>query len=200
MRRLFAVGIISATLGVLGVAAPAMADYPPSTTTTTQAPGTQVVVSGSTISVNAATGTATVACPPSTFTAGTTVQVFINGVFYGSVLANADGSITLSIVITDPHISINGGPAMAVTGTSISVTSSGASGTSTGTATFAVTVPIPPAFQTAASSSSTSSSGSLAFTGLDILGMTAGAILLLGAGTVLVVFTRRRHSQDTPKA
>jgi hypothetical protein len=46
------------------------------------------------------------------------------------------------------------------------------------------------------SSGSGGSSGTLAFTGADLLALIIGALFLLAAGTLLVIFTRRRASHQ----
>jgi hypothetical protein len=195
MRKLLLAGPIVGIAAGFAVATPAFAatpavptTYAPTTTTTTQPSGTQVVANGSTVSVSGS-GIATIACAPGTFAAGTTVSIFVNGVFYGTTTANADGSVTLNIVITDPHVSVNGGAAVPISGSSFSLSTSGAAN-SGATATFAATVLIPTQFQTTAAVTQTPT---LAFTGLDVAGLVGGAVILLGAGTALVLFTRRRH-------
>jgi hypothetical protein len=189
MRRHLAIAAATAGLFLFACSASALAapGYPPTTTTT---PGAQIVANGSTITVPTS-GTATIECPPGTFAGGATVQIFVNGALSGTTTANGDGSVTLGIVITDPHVSINGGPAVAVSGSSFALSLSGP-GPSGGTANWAITVLIPAQFQTTAATSSTSSGSSLAVTGLDIAGMVAAAVVLIAAGTTLVIVTRRR--------
>lgn len=46
------------------------------------------------------------------------------------------------------------------------------------------------------SSGSSGSAGTLAFTGADLLALIIGALFLLAAGTLLVVFTRRRANHQ----
>ena len=63
------------------------------------------------------------------FTTGSTVQIFVNGVFYGTTTTDASGSAVLNIVWSDPHVSINGGPLVAVNYGAVSIGVTGTSST-----------------------------------------------------------------------
>jgi hypothetical protein len=109
------------------------------------------------------------------------------------VTSTSSGSITLNNVVSDPHLSVNGSaPEPSVYGTN-TVNLVNASGGPGGTE-YVIT----PNASTAAlgSGSSSGSAGTLAFTGADLLALIVGALFLLTAGTLLVVFTRRRASQQ----
>jgi hypothetical protein len=191
-----------AVLGSLAFATPAVAAAPgyPGTTTTTVAPP---VTTPSTITITLASGgTETISIGQTdtvTITGGTpgaTYAISIDGTSTGlSITADANGNVTITIAVTDPHISVDSStpdPAVVGTNTILLVPTSGA------TLTDYVIIP---ASTTAVAGSSGSggtvatSSGSLAFTGADIAATVVGGIALLAVGTLLVVFTRRRAGQ-----
>jgi hypothetical protein len=184
------------------VSAATPAGYPGSTTTTTAPtttttpPSVVVVTNGSTVTITVG-GTTSVSlggfAPGSTMT-----SVTINGVVVTvSLAADASGNLIFAIVVTDPHISINGSaPIPAVVGNnSITLTGTQPDGT---TVTKTILVSIPTAGTTAAGTSSNGSSGTLAFTGADIAATVVGGLALLAAGTLLVIFTRRRAGSQHP--
>lgn len=127
---------------------------------------------------------------------GATYAISIDGTSTGlSITADGSGNATITISVTDPHISVDGStpdPAVVGSNTILLATPSGATLTD---------VVVIPASTTAAAGSSGSggtvatSSGSLAFTGADIAATVVGGIALLAVGTLLVVFTRRRAGQ-----
>jgi hypothetical protein len=183
MRRLMAVGAAAVVGAILFMGAPALAatpGYPPTTTTVPPVSSLTLTcpVGGS--------GTLTF----TGFLPGSTVTITILGATASTVTVGPNGAFTVTVTCSDPHISINGGPLIAVPFGSNTVT---ASGTGTNGQPFSelATVIIPNTATTAAASSSSSSSG-LAFTGADIGMMAGGGLLLLAAGTGLVLFTRRR--------
>jgi hypothetical protein len=122
-----------------------------------------------------------------------TFSLTVAGVATG-VTANSDssGTVTLTNAVTDPHLSVNGStPEPSIFGSNtvtLTNTSGGAGGTEY--------VIIPNATTAALGSGSSGSAGTLAFTGADLLALIVGALFLLAAGTLLVVFTRRRASQQ----
>lgn len=194
MRRLFllvAAAAVALTLSFSSGAAFAATAYPP--------PVTQTVTCG--------IGN-TCVIVFSGFAPGTTVAFFVNGISAGpgtDRIADANGQVTCTITVTDPHVSANGGPPIAVPFGNVIIT---AVGLAPGGAPITVpaTVFIPGGSSTTptttvlsstggSSSSGSGSSGSLAFTGADIAATVVGGLALMGLGLGLVTFTRkRRHS------
>jgi len=188
MRRLMAIGAAAVVGAILFMGAPAFAattGYPPPTTVPVTPPSLSAICPiGSTVTVTY-----------SGFLPGSPFQIVIAGQLAASGTVGANGTITVSIACTDPHMSVNGGTLIAVPFGTSSVT---AQGTGANSAPFSevASVTIPSATSTAAVGGSTtgssSSGGSLAFTGAEIGGMVAGGLILLGAGGALVLATRRR--------
>jgi hypothetical protein len=202
LTRLIGAGAVACVLalGVPGLASAATTGYPgtttttiPASTTTTTPPNVVIVTNGSTVTITVG-GTTTVSL--SGFAPGSTItSVAINGVVVTiSLVTDASGNLVFSIVVTDPHISINGSaPIPAVYGNnSLTITGIQPDGT-TVTKTLLISVPTPVA--AAATTPSSSGSGTLAFTGADIAATVVGGLALLAAGTLLVIFTRRRAGQ-----
>jgi hypothetical protein len=195
MRRLMAFGAAAVVGAVLFMGAPAYAatGYPPPTTTPGGAPTTLAATCpvGSTCTISFAG-----------FAPGTPFQIFVNGQLAASGTVGPTGTITVTLTITDPHISVNGGPLIAVPFGTSTITAVG-TGLSGGALTVASTVNITPAAgtstgvagTTSTGGSSSSSGGSLAFTGAQIGMMVGGGLLLLVAGTGLVLVTRQRRSR-----
>lgn len=131
------------------------------------------------------------------FKPGSTVTVSSGG---GTMTANASGCVTVTVKVSDPHISVNGGPLVAVnygpnTIVLTGVNPVGAPFTFTETITIASTAPAAVTQPASAVPSSTTSSSGLAFTGADIAYTTIGGLLLIGAGTALgIVVSRRRRA------
>jgi hypothetical protein len=128
-------------------------------------------------------------CPPNS-----TFSISIAGVSTG-VTVNSDpaGNVTLTNTASgDPFLSVNGStPVVTKYGTntvSLTNVSGGPGGTE-----FVI---IPNVLTAALGTSSGGSGGTLAFTGADLLALIIGALFLLAAGTLLVVFTRRRASHQ----
>lgn len=141
------------------------------------------------------------------FRPGTGVSFFINGTQEGSGTAAADGTVTVTVTCSDPHIANNGGtPIAAVFGNnSNNAVGTGPAGQAL---TVAGTVIIPNSATTptttvlsgtsgtsgtGSSSGSSSSGSSLAFTGADIAATVIGGLALIAMGLGLVTFTRRRR-------
>jgi hypothetical protein len=138
------------------------------------------------------------------------VTITFDGQFAATVTVTLDGSFTITTAVTDPHVSVDGGSLDVAAFGSNAVTASG-----TGANNQALTVTdteIIPAVATstvtggstgATGSSGTGSSGtsssssgsSLAFTGAQIGMMAGGGLLLLVAGTGIVLATRQRRSR-----
>jgi hypothetical protein len=191
VRKLAMLGAAVAMVGTLAFALPATAGaapttgYPGTTTTPTTTGGGTILGCGGTLTIsigNTVVVTLTGCSPNATYT------ISIDGVATGiTVTSDASGKITLTISVSDPHISVNGSSLVsAVFGTNPVVLTS-----TTGLPPVTVNVVIPSAATTAGTSSS-GSSGSLAFTGADIAATVVGGLALLAVGTLLVVFTRRR--------
>jgi hypothetical protein len=128
-------------------------------------------------------------CPPNS-----TFSLNVVGVATG-VLVNSDsaGNVTLTNVVSDPHLSVNGStpePSVYGSNTVTLVNTSGGPG--------GLEYVLTPNASTAAlgTGGSGGSSGTLAFTGADLLALIVGALFLLAMGTLLVVFTRRRASHQ----
>jgi hypothetical protein len=193
MRRLMAFGAAAVVGAVLFMGAPAYAatGYPPPTTTPGGAPTTLAATCpvGSTCTISFAG-----------FAPGTAFQIFVNGQLAASGTVGPTGTITVTLTITDPHISVNGGPPIAVPFGTSTITAVG-TGLDGSALTVASTVNITPRAGTAAAGTTStggtsSSGGSLAFTGAQIGMMVGGGLLLLVAGTGLVLITRQRRSRS----
>jgi hypothetical protein len=167
----------AAVVFVLPMQAGAQSDGYPGTTTTT---------TGSAIPQNISLTIAVGGSQTATlcgFAPGSSVSLGINGTSDGTTFADSNGCVTVTYVVTDPHISANGGPAVtAAFGSNVSTVSGESS--SGLTLTDDVTVVIP---ATAAPAGS-----GLAFTGADIAAMVFGGVLLIGLGGLLVMVARRR--------
>jgi hypothetical protein len=152
--------------------ASAASGYPPPVVAATSCSVAQAVAVGNTFTFNAT-------C---TFAPGSTITVTLNGVFYETLTAPSSGVFTETIVVTDPHISLNGGPAEAAaygateTFVATGTNASGASNTSTAI----ITIP------------SAASSSGLAFTGADLAATMIGGATLLLMGIAATTYARRR--------
>jgi hypothetical protein len=110
------------------------------------------------------------------------VTLSLNGTSVESVSAGANGCITFTGAVTDPHLSINGLTPIAVSTGAQEITATGTSsngGTQTDTYTFTIA--------TAAAAAS-----GLAFTGADIAGMSIAGLALIAVGLLAVRVARRR--------
>ncbi len=214
MRRLMALGAAAVVGAVLFMGAPALAatpGYPPPTVGTP--PPTTVLTATSVTCPVGSTCTITF----TGFLPGSTVQIFLAGQLAATVTVPASGSFTVTVAVTDPHISINGGPLIAVPYGANSVTATGtAASGQPGSVSGTVTIPSPATNTgtggttgaagssgaagtsgrpgTSGTASTTASTGGLAFTGAQIGMMVGGGLILLVAGTGLVLATRQRRS------
>jgi hypothetical protein len=199
MRKLFllvAAAAVALTLSFSSGAAFAATAYPP--------PVTQTVTCGI---------GQTCVITFSGFAPGTTVAFFVNGISAGpgtNRVADVNGQVTCTVTITDPHVSANGGPPIAVPFGNVIITAVGLApggapitvpatlfipGGSSTTPTTTVLSSGTSGSSGSSSSSGSGSSGSLAFTGADIAATVVGGLALMGLGLGLVTFTRkRRHS------
>jgi len=178
------VGLVAftASLGMSSLAG-AVTNYPPSTTTpqtvtflnsSPASPITVTVGSSSTVNLggcNPGTVATVTITPP-----GQTVQV----------TADSNGFANLVINFLDPHISINGSAPITVPYGAISISVSCADPTG-------ATVTHTGYFKLVASS------GGLSFTGAEIGATVIGALVLVSAGTLLMLSTRRRRTRTTSR-
>lgn len=187
-----------ATLGILGFQASVGAATPTTyqgttTTTTTTAPSsttTTTAPSGTTTTLAPATPTVAVSCGVGStcsvtvcgFSSGVTISITVNGQADGTATVGGSGCATLSISVTDPHISVDGAALIAVPVGTSTVTASGAA-PSGATQVDSVQVTIP----------GSSNNNGLAFTGADIVGMVVGGLALIAVGFLVLMFTRRRR-------
>jgi hypothetical protein len=126
-----------------------------------------------------------------TFAPGHTITITLNGAPYATATAPSSGVFTEVFTGTDPHISMNGGPAVATSlgavNTFVATGDNPAGGTNT--ATTLVTIPAGPA-----SAPSSATAQPFALTGADILAMGIGGLALIALGFVFVVAARRRKA------
>jgi hypothetical protein len=121
---------------------------------------------------------------------GTSVVFSVNGLPGGSAIVLPDGTVVFTITVLDPHISVNGGPAIPASYGSNNVVLTGtlANGLPYSNS---QTVIIP-------NTGLAKNAGGLAFTGTEIAAMTIGGLALVAAGGSLVlVARRRRHNSST---
>ena len=196
MRRTFSIAALMAVLSgaafVVAPAASAQTGYPPpvcSPLTGTSFAGSHAI--GETFS--------TTLRPVCVFTPGTTVTVSVNGVVVGTKVADASGSVSVtvfvesatSLLIDDPvRVPGHCGPDNRIVATGFSEV---ARAEVTQTAAFEVLCPV--AGRPGAGQVPRARQGGVAFTGDNIALMVAAAAVLLGVGTGLVVTNRRRKAQ-----
>ena len=186
MRHLskMAIAVSSLTIGLFalsGAAGAATPGYPPPPNLNTNCSFSAAVNLNTTVTV-------TVTCK---FAPGAAISVSLNGAAYLKTTAPASGILVETFTATDPHISMNGGPAVATNaGATNTFVATGANpGGGTNTATTLVTIP---ATGAAAAAASTPAAAGLAFTGADIMAMVIGALALLALGFLILTLTRRR--------
>jgi hypothetical protein len=127
--------------------------------------------------------------PTCIWDAGSAVGIVVNGQSVGTKAANADGTVTVNVVVTSPTVLTINDPvnvtghcgANTIVGTGKSSVAGGA--TVTQTASFTVVCPTPAAQAVKAR---------VAFTGANIARWGAIALALLAVGSLLVVADRRR--------
>ncbi len=189
-----AVVMYAALLLAAAPAAPSAAasGYPPPTVPNTSCSASEALAVGSSVTIR-------VTC---LFAANASVTVTANGGAYNTGTADGSGVFTEVIVVSDPHVALNGGAAVAtaVGGTTTFVATGPNPSGGTNTATTLVTVPA--AGGTGASTASASGSGSgagsgsLAFTGADLAAAVIGGLSLLAMGTLIVLYARRRARRN----
>jgi hypothetical protein len=167
----------AAVVFVLPIQAGADGGYPGTTTTTTGSAVPQNI----TLTIGVGGSQTATLCG---FAPLSSISLGINGTSDGTASADSNGCVTVTYIVTDPHISANGGPAVtAAFGSNVStVSGESSSGLSL---TDDVTIIIPASAVTPAGSG-------LAFTGADIAAMVVGGLLLIGLGGVLIMVARRR--------
>jgi hypothetical protein len=201
IRRSALLGAAFAMVGALSLALPTTASAAsgyPGTTTVTTVPGGTTPGGGSSApcasSVTVVSGTTVVVtltgCPPNS-----AFSISIAGVSTGiAVTSDASGTITLTNVASgDPFLSVNGSTPVSTKYGPNTVTLTNLAGGAGGTEIVTIPNVLTAALSTGGSGGS---SGTLAFTGADLLALVVGAVFLLGTGTLLVVFTRRRASHQ----
>jgi hypothetical protein len=117
------------------------------------------------------------------FAQGTAVTVAVNGTTAAAVNAEANGCATFGVAVSDPHLTVNGGPAVAVTQGSNDIVSTGTSsrgGTRTDTYTFRI-MPTPAARAALAP-----------FGGAHDIGVGIDALAVVALGFLVLTFARRR--------
>jgi hypothetical protein len=173
------IGLVGASALIVGQTSLASADtaYPPPVVSATSCSVTQSVSVGSTFTSNAT-------C---TFAPGSAITVTLNGAFYETLTAPATGILTFVIVVTDPHISMNGGPTDAASfGASETFIATGTNAAgATNSATAVIVIP-----------AAVAGTG-LAFTGADLAATFIGGAALLLMGALVTLYARRRASQGT---
>ena len=149
----------------------------------------------------------------------------VNGAPDGAGTAAGDGTLGISISVTDPHVAVNGNTPISVNYGIVTITANGTDptgqpitdtatlnvlqgitststsipgGTTQTTTSSVTTVPAASGGTTTPNTTTApaSSSNSLAFTGADIAAMVIGGVALVARGTLLVVFTRRRSRRN----
>jgi hypothetical protein len=193
MRRTQAVAVLVGLLGaamlLVAPAASAQTGYPPGLCTAVT--GSQNVGS-----VNIGQRFVLQVAPTCLFTPGTPVTVTVNGVDIPGKTAEAGGFVLVDVtVVSATQLSIDD-PVLtpAICGTN-TVTARGASSTaqggiSTQTATFTLNCPAGPG----TASPATPVAGRLSLTGANTMRFVAMALTLMAAGSVALVFTRRRRA------
>jgi hypothetical protein len=116
------------------------------------------------------------------FAHGTAVTVSVDGTTAAATNAESTGCTTFGVVVSDPHLTVNGGPAVAVDRGANDIVSTGMSssgGTQTDTYTFRV-MPTPPAASLGA------------FSGADVMSDGLDVLAVLALGFLALTFARRR--------
>jgi hypothetical protein len=117
------------------------------------------------------------------FAHGTGIAVAVNGTIAAAMNAEANGCITFGVVVSDPHLTVNGGPAVAVNRGWNDIVSTGTNsdgGTRTDTYTFRV--------MPSSAAPATLTTASLA----HVIGDGTDALAVLALGFLVLTFTRRR--------
>jgi hypothetical protein len=123
------------------------------------------------------------------FAHGTAVAVAVNGTTAAAMRAEANGCATFGVVVSDPHLTVNGGPAVAIDQGSNHIVSTGTSssgGTRTDTYTFRV-MPTPTATARLAT-----------FGGVHDIGEGIDALAVVALGFLVLTFARRRRVNAVP--
>jgi hypothetical protein len=117
------------------------------------------------------------------FAPRTAIGLAVNGTSVPSATPGTNGCATFTVVMTDPHLAVNGGPAVAIHYGSNEVIGIG-SGLRGAAQTDTYTFPV-------LRGGSVSSAG-FKFAGADVLATLTGTFGLLALGFLIVIFSRRR--------
>ena len=179
-----ALAVCSAVLLMAAPTAPSSAasGYPPPTVPNTSCSVSEAVAVGTTITVK-------VTC---LFAANAIVTVTANGGAYNTGTADSSGVFTEVIGMSDPHVSLNGGPALATqvggTTTFVATGPNPSGGTNTASTLVTVAAAAGTAGATGSGASGASTSGALAFTGADLTAAVIAGLSLLAMGTAIVLY------------
>jgi hypothetical protein len=178
------VGVL--TLGVLAFPVAALAAADPAGTASGGAAAAPTTVGGDSAQFGpgqeVGTSFSVTACG---FVHGTRISVAVNGTTATVVNAGANGCTTFGVVVSDPHLTVNGGPAVAVNRGWNDIVSIGAGsdgGTRTDTYTFRVMSSAATPARTA-----TISAAHIIVDGISVLAA-------LALGFLVLTFTRRRRA------
>jgi hypothetical protein len=190
-----AIGIAGSVL-VVSVAAGAVGGYPPPVPPNTQCSADSPVTVGSSAIVDLS----------SPFEAGSSVALELNGAPYGTLTAPGSGLIDLTLVVTDPHLAINGLGATAIPFGTETIVATGPNpdgGINTCTVLAVVSDPGGAGAASAADggtaalapaviASQFKTSVPLAFTGANLVLIALLALVFLALGVALLIHARRR--------
>jgi hypothetical protein len=172
-------------LGVAASSAGAAGGYPPTTTTSTIGP------------TSASGGASYIVGDHFTFQIcgflpDSNVSDTWNSAPEGTILIDPNGCLTVTIVIFDPHVTIDGGALIAANWGDNTFFASGTGANGAGrTYTYVVDIVQP---SSGSGSTAAGSTSSLAFTGLDVALMSGAGLALIAVGLLLVLGSRRRRS------
>jgi hypothetical protein len=173
-----------AALGMPAASAQTTPTYPGQCNVTTGSVDAGTHNIGSTFTVTLA--------PTCVFDPGSNVTVTVNGQAVGTKVASASGTVSVTITVTSSsQVSIDDPVLVASQCGANTVVATGpssvAASTVTQSASFTVSCP---------AATASASTGTVAFTGANIAKWSAAALVLVGAGFGLVMFSRRRTRND----
>ena len=185
----FATGALLVSLFALSGPAGATG-YPPSTGNNTTCSFSVAVTLNTTITV-------TVTC---VFAPGSTITITLNGAPYQTATAPASGIFIEVFTATDPHISMNGGPAVSTSyGAVNTVVATGTNPTGgTNVGTTLVTIPAPAA-QAATPVAAGAIGPARARLELRSPREVVGGLVLIALGFLAVILARRRRTPAAPE-
>jgi hypothetical protein len=176
-------GALGASIALMATPSPvaAASGYPPPPIVNTDCSFSQVIDVGSSFTLQ-------VSC---TFAADSSIVVTLNGSVYAT-FKTVSGILTETFKVTDPHISMNGGPSVATNFGAVNSFVAAGTNPSGGTNVATTLISIP----TAAAATPTATTGPLAFTGADLAATIIGGLALLVMGGLLTVYARRRATRN----